>query len=170
MYDQLNEYVEAFLNKLLCGFCKAHSTQHALFRILPKWQKDLDSSEIVGTILMDLSKAYDCLSHDLTKAKLEAYGLDTNSPRFLFDYLSCRKQKTKMGFAYSNWSGVLRGIPQGSVLGPLLFNIVINDIFFFIEKSEICNFADDNTLYSCDRNLLRIKEKHAVDMIQFSNS
>ena len=53
MYDQLCEYVETFLNKLLCGFCKAHSTQHALFRLLQKWQKELDSSRIVGTILTD---------------------------------------------------------------------------------------------------------------------
>ena len=74
MYDQLYEYAETFLNKLLCGFRKAHSTQHALFRLLQKWQKELDSSGIVGTILMDLSKAYDCLPHDLIIAKLEAYG------------------------------------------------------------------------------------------------
>ena len=164
MYDQLYEYAETFLNKLLCGFRKAHSTQHALFRLLQKWQKELDSSGIVGTILMDLSKAYDCLPHDLIIAKLEPYGLDTNSLRFIFDYLSSREQRTKIGSAYSNWSKVLRGIPQGSILGPLLFNIFINDIFFFIEKSEICNFADDNTLYSCDRNLLRIKENLTFDM------
>ena len=117
---------------------------------------------IVGTILMDLSqdlsKAYNCLPHDLIMAKLEAYGLDTNNLRFLFDYLSCRKQRTKIGCAYSNWSEVLRGIPQRSILGPLIFNIFISNIFFFIEKSEICNFADDNTLYSCNRDLLRIKE------------
>ena len=101
---------------------------------------------------------------DLIIAKLEVYGLDTNSLRFIFDYLSSRKQRTKIGSADSNWSKFLRGIPQGSILGPLLFNIFINGIFFFIEKSEICNFADDNSLYSCDRNLLRIKENHTFDM------
>ena len=107
---------------------------------------------------MYLSKAYDCLPHDLIIEKLEAYGLDTNSLRFVFDYLSSRKQRTKIGSTYSNWSKVLCGIPQGSILGPLLFNIFTNDIFFFIEKSEICNFANDNTPHSCDRNLLRIKK------------
>ena len=136
MYDQLYEYAETFLNKLLCGFRKAHSMQHALFRLLQKWQKELDSSGIVGTILMDLSKAYDCLPHDLIIAKLEAYGLDTNSLRFIFDYLSSRKQRTKIGSAYSNWSKVLCGIPQGSILGPLLFNTFINDILFFLKNQK----------------------------------
>ena len=123
MYDQLYEYAETFLSKLLCGFRKAHSTQHAFFRLLKKLLRKLDSSGIVGTILMDLPKAYDCLPHDLIIAKLEAYGLDTNSLRFIFDYLSSRKQRTKMESTYSNWSKVLRGIPQVFILGPLLFYI-----------------------------------------------
>ena len=95
-YDHLYEYAETFLNKFLCAFSKAHSTQHALFRLLQKCQKELDSSRIVGTSLMNLSKAYDCLRHDLVMAKLEAYGFDTNSLRFFLDYLSCRKQITKI--------------------------------------------------------------------------
>ena len=74
---------------------------------------------------MDLSKAYDCLPHDLIMTKLETYGLDTNSIRILFDYLSCRKQRTKMGSSYSIWSEVLHEIPQGSMLGSLIFNIFI---------------------------------------------
>ena len=102
----------------------------------------------VATIFMDLSKAYDCLLHDLLIAKLEAYGLDVGSLNFLLDYLSLRKHRTKVGSSYSKWSEICRGIPQGSILDPLLFNIFINDIFFLVEKSEICNFADDNTIYS----------------------
>ena len=113
---------------------------------------------------MDLSKACNCLPHDLIIAKLEAYGLDTKSLRFIFEYLSCRKQRTKMRSAYSNWSEVLRRYSQGSILSPLLLNIFIKDIFFFITKSKIRNLADDNTLYSYDRNLLRIKENLIFDI------
>ena len=102
---------------------------------------------------MDLSKAYDCLPHDLLIAKLGAYGLDRSSLRLLMDDLNSRKQRTKVGSSYSKWSEIKHGIPQGSILGPLLFNIFINDLFFVIEKSDICNFADDNTLYSCGANL-----------------
>ena len=81
--------------------------------------KELDSGGFIGTILMDLSKAYDFLPHDLLIAKLEAYGLDNGSLNLLLDYLSFRKQRTKVGSAYSKWSKFRRGIPQGSILGPL---------------------------------------------------
>ena len=73
LYDQLSDYLEKYLNTLLCGFRKAHSTQHTLFKLLQAWQEELDKSGFVGTILMDLSKAYDCLPHDLLVAKFEAY-------------------------------------------------------------------------------------------------
>ena len=96
---------------------------------------------------MDLSKAYDYLPHDLLIAKLEAYSLDNDSLNLLLDCLSFRKQRTQVGFAYSKWSKIRRGIPQGSILGPLLFNIFVIDIFMIIEQSDIYNFADDNTLY-----------------------
>ena len=93
-------------------------------------------------------KAYECFPHDLIIAKLEAYKFGTSSLRFLFDYLSCREQRTKMWSAYSNSSEVFRGIPQGSILGSLQFNIFTDNIFFFIEKLEICNFDDDSTMYA----------------------
>ena len=76
----------------------------------------------------------------------------------MYTHLSLRKHRTKVGSSYSKWSKICRGIPQGSILRPLLFNIFINDIFFFVEKLEICNFADDNTVYSCGKGLAKIKE------------
>ena len=137
-----------FLKELLCGFRKAHSTQHALFKLLQVWQKELDNSGFIGTILMDMSKAYDCLLHDLLIAKLGAYVLDTSSLRLSMDYLNSRKQRTKVGSSYSKWSEIKRRIPQCFILGPLLFNIFINDLLFVIVKSNIWNFADDNTFYA----------------------
>ena len=71
MYDQLYEYIEKFLNVLLYGFRKAHSTQHTLFRLIQSWESELDQNGFVGTILMDLSKAYDCLSHDLLGLRIK---------------------------------------------------------------------------------------------------
>ena len=101
IYDQLYVYSENFLSELLCGFRKAHSTQHALFRLIQKWQTELDSGGYVGTTLIDLSKAYDCFSHDFLIAKLEAYGLDAGSLNFLLNYLNLRMHRAKVGSSYS---------------------------------------------------------------------
>ena len=116
---------------------------------------------------MDLSNAYDCLPHKLLIAKLEAYGIDNSSLSLLLDYLSVRKQRTKVGSVYSKWSKIRRATPQGSILGPLLFNILIIDIFMIIEQSDICDFADDNTLYSCGKRLTEIKENLVSDTKSF---
>ena len=158
IYDQFYEYLENFLSELLCSFRKAYSTQHAFLRLIQKWQAELDSGDYVGTNLMDFSKAYDCLSHDLLIAKLEAYRLDVGSLNFPLDYLSLRKQGTKVGFSYSKWSEIFRGISQGSILGPLLFNIFINDILCFCRKIRNLYFADGNTIYSYGKDIPKFKE------------
>ena len=92
------------MSKLLCSFRKAHSTEHALFRLVQKRQAELDSGNYIGTTLMG------CLSHGLLTAKSEAYGLDTGSLDFLLDYLSLRKYTTKVSPSYSKWSEICRGI------------------------------------------------------------
>ena len=164
MYIQLYNYTGNVLNQLLCGFCEPHSTKHALFRLIQSRQKEFYQSGFAGAILMDLSKAYDCLPHDLMVAKLEAYDLAKESLQLISYYLSYRKQEMKIGSAFSDWANVIRRIAQVSILGPLFFKIFINDIFLVVEKSDICNFADDNTLFSHDSSFPLILNNLEHDM------
>ena len=100
--------MENFLNQLFCGFREAYSAQHPLFRLIQSWQKQLHESGLVGTIMMEFSKAYDYLPYDLMVAKLEDYGLAKENLQLISDYLSYRKQRTKIGSPYSNWANVIR--------------------------------------------------------------
>ena len=107
-------------------------------------------------MLMNLSKAFDTINHELLVAKLHAYGVTASSLRLLMSYLSNRHQSLKVNDMYSTWEELLTGVPQASVLGPLLFNIYHNDIFYFVECTEVCNFADDTTPHSSGYNVNKV--------------
>ena len=109
---------------------------------------------------MDLSKAYDCIPHDLLIAKLAAYGVDNSSLSFIYSYLSNRKQRVKINDSFSEFVNISLGVPQGSILRPLLFNIFLNDLLLFPRESELCNFADDNSLYAFTKSLCRLAAKN----------
>ena len=102
---------------------------------------------------MDLSKAFDTINHDLLIAKLHVYGFSKESLKLIKSYLTNRWQRTKLNTGFSKWTEILLGVPQGSVLGPLLFNIYINDLFFLTENTDVCNYADDIIFYPCDSDL-----------------
>jgi hypothetical protein len=100
----------------------------------------------VAAILVDLSKAFDCLPHDILLCKLSAYGLSQKSVELLRNYLTGRKQQIKLQGDLSSWADIQKGVPQGSILGPLLFKFLLTTSFIFIEYGTLYNYADDNTL------------------------
>ena len=132
---------------------KGYSTEQCLIVMLETWKEALDRKEYAGAILTDLSKAFDCLNHDLLIAKLDAYGFEKSALTFMYNYLKERKQRTKVNGSHSSWQELKFDVPQGSILGPLLFNIFINDMFYFIEDTKIANYADDSTLYAVKWNI-----------------
>ena len=113
---------------------------------------------------MDLSKAFDCLLHELVLAKLHAHGVDIKSLKLLQDYLSNRAQRVKLDSIFSSWLKILLGVPQGSILGPLLFNVSLNAMLWFVEITDICNFADDSTIYSCAKSINDVIENLQSDL------
>ena len=98
--------------------------------MVEKWKEALDKGGLGGALLTDLPKVFDCIKYDLLIAKLVAYRFDSHSLSFVLSYLNERKQRTKIHSSYSPYANIACGFPQGSILGPLLFNINICDMFF----------------------------------------
>jgi hypothetical protein len=168
LHDQLASNFEHIFSPFLAAFRKGYGCQTTLLRILEDWRRAVDNHKCVGAILMDLSKAFDCLPHELLLAKFKAYGLSEKAVELLGSYLANRKQRIKVGSHTSNWEEIFKGVPQGSILGPLMFNVFINDIFYFVQDSDLYNYADDNTLsYThTDCNILKsVLEKDSETLI-----
>jgi len=144
---QINSFMREKLSIYLCGFRKGMSTQNCLLYLVEKWKKSIDKNGKSGVLLTDLSKAFDCLVHDLLIAKLHAYGFDISSLRLLLNYLTNRLQRVKINSNISSWRDIETGVPQGSILGPELFNFNSNDLFLFMTL-DVANFADDNSPFT----------------------
>ena len=135
--------------------------------MLEKWKSAVDNKKVFGALLTDLSKAFDCLSHDLLIAKLNAYGFSMAALRLIQNYLSNWKQRTKINTEYSSWEEILFGALQGSILGPLLFNVFLCDLVLIINNTELASYADDNTSYAVGSNIeeLIVKQQNSSKIL-----
>ena len=145
MFKQMSEFFESsFFSKYQCGFRKGFSAQHCLVSILEKCKSATDNKKSFGALLKDLSKAFDCLPYDLLLAKLSTYGFNMSALRFVHSYLKNRIQWTKINSEYSSWEEILFGLPQGSILRTLLFNILFCDLFLIMKSIDIGSYVVDN--------------------------
>ena len=127
--------------------------------IIENFKKSLDRGGECAALLIDLSKAFDCLPHDLIIAKLHAYGFDKASLRLMHSYLTDRYQRVKINNSYSLWSLIKHGVPQSSILGHILFDIFVYGMFFMIDNIDIASYADDSTLYSLEKSQCDLETK-----------
>ena len=132
--------------KTLSAYRPKFSTEQVLLHVTEAIKSSLDKREQTGAVLMDLSRAFDCLPHDLVIAKLNAYNLNRDALILISSYLRGRTQRVKLNNTRSEWSFIKKGVPQGSILGPALFNFFINDLLLLTSDFNIANYADDNTI------------------------
>ena len=152
MCNELFSYFEDIFSEYQFGFRKGISAQQCLITLVETWKKYLDNNETFGALLTDFFKAFDCVNHELLIAKLHAYGLDNSSLRLIHSYLNNRRQRVRVDNEFSAWSDIKDGVPQGSILGFLFFNIHICNLFYKMRKWPIANYADDTIPYTGGKN------------------
>ena len=140
----MNDLISPFIS----AYRESYNTQHVLIRLIEEYRKNLGNNYFTGAVLMDLSKAFDCIPHDIEIAKSADYGFDKIMICYIYSYLKRGKQCVSVNNIKSTFEEIMSGVPQGSIVGPILFKIFFNDFFYFMLVAWANNFADDNTLSS----------------------
>ena len=172
LQEELTPFIDTCLSKFISAYRKHYGSSHVLIRLIESWKENLDNNAFVGAVLMELSKAFDCVPHDLLIAKLHAYGLTLDTLVYFYSYLKRRKQSVKINNIFSTFQTLLSGVPQGSILGPIFLNIFLNDLILFITNADLFNFADDNTISAMGKTIpelistLEEQSNNAIDWFQ----
>ena len=146
--EQLNVFFNDIFHDNLSAYRKCYNTQSVVLKSVEDWKISLDNNLCTGAVCIDLSKAFDVIPHGLLLAKLNAYGCDNNVLEFFYSYLNDRKQRVKVENNFSEWSTIVKGVPQGSVIGPSAFNVFINDVFHVTVKSADTDATVEQTPYN----------------------
>ena len=154
VHDALYIYLtqHSLLFSAQSGFRPGHSCETALLRMIDMWAAAIDRGDINGVMLLEFRKAFDLINHEWLLKKLNTYQCDDNSSKWFRLYLTCRTQQTSVKGHLSETAVITTGVPQGSILGPLLFIFYMNDLPLHIDNN-IDMFADDSILYTSGHNV-----------------
>ena len=170
-HAQLFKYLEDnnLISKFQFGYCAKRSTQVAATILLDNIRKEIDKGKFVGAVFIDLSKAFDTISHSILLNKLSTYGIQENELAWFTDYLFNRHQVVEVNRKLSPTFAINSGVPQGSILGPLLFVLFFNDVVSCLTKDSILKYADDTMIYFSSTDFHVIENTLQEDMDNLSN-
>ena len=153
---QLKNLSEKIFDTFMSAYRTTYSCETTLVRLIEDWKLALDKNKAVAVLSTDMSKAFDSMYPPLLLAKLQAYGLSCHSTTLLKSYFEDRKNRVRLGNVTSGWKTINRGCPQGSALGPVLWNIYQNDLFYEDIESQLSMYADDHQLYSSNEDVEKV--------------